>query len=238
MTLDSAVKSLGERLAEVFTPDVRARLLAALSPPTEPAPALKYGAEIVQASDDLWDARTKTHYWDPQAKKWEAHCGNECVAWFLTKDAALAALNSAPPPPGWVDPTPPPAERVRVFVGKGCSDHKRGTHGVYRFPKNTHWIDGRYYGAARCTLAECEREPHYFRELSPSEFDLMPGEPGYVEPVKQAEPKPDDELARLRARVEHLTTALARSEKEAALLREHIQKRKPRAKKRKAVRRG
>ena len=134
-------------------------------------------------------------------------------------------------------PAAPDPQRVRVFVGKSDDDHRRGTHGAWRLPTGRFWLRGKDYDVSEFTLAECEKNTD-LRELRPDEFDLMPGEPGYVEPVKQAEPKLDDELARLRAEVDRLTMALSRSEKEAALLREHIQKRKPRAKKRKAVRRG
>ena len=129
-------------------------------------------------------------------------------------------------------PDVPAPHRVRVFVGKDDTDHRRGTHGAWRFPTGRFWFRGKDYDVSEFTLAECEKDTD-FRELRPDEFDIMPGEPGYVEPVK-----PDDELARLRAEVDRLTTALARSEKEAALLREHIQKRKPRRAAKKAVRRG
>lgn len=151
-----------------------------------------------------------------------------------TEWSRLTALHGLDEP---ATPAAPAPQRVRVFVGKSDDDHRRGTHGAWRLPTGRFWLRGKDYDVSEFTLAECEKNTD-LRELRPDEFDLMPGEPGYVEPVKQAEPKLDDELARLRAEVDRLTMALSRSEKEAALLREHIQKRKPRAKKRKAVRRG
>ena len=158
----------------------------------------------------------------------------------LTYDTCMAEWSRLTTLHGLDEPATPAApdpQRVRVFVGKSDDNHRRGTHRAWRFPAGRYWLGEKDFMESTYTLTECENHPN-LRELRPDEFDLVPGEPGYVEPVKQAEPKPDDELARLRAEVDRLTMALSRSEKEAALLREHIQKRKPRAKKRKAVRRG
>lgn len=78
---------------------------------TAEKPGLKYAAEIVQRSEGNFDVMHGGRYlgWDgdPRVYKWRklSYPDNSLVGNFDTGGAALAALNAAPPPPGWVEPT-------------------------------------------------------------------------------------------------------------------------------------
>ena len=77
-----------------------------------PSEALRFGAEIVQASSDgRWNVQTRTHWlgsFTPGA--WfKRDPEYDLIGSFESYAAALAALNAAPPPPGWVEPGVPDA---------------------------------------------------------------------------------------------------------------------------------
>lgn len=85
------------------------------------AKALRFGAEIVRRRDGRFDIVAGTIEWWPESRIWtESRQQNQYHGCFVTEADALAALNAAPPPPGWVDPTLPPPQSSAQAHRLGC----------------------------------------------------------------------------------------------------------------------
>ncbi len=113
-----------------LTPAERAKSTQKRETFAVPAPApvqakgLRFGAEIVLCNDGTFRPALPDGRWlYSSGQDWSGTLlrASATTGGFGTRDAALAALNAAPPPPGWVEPAPapppapPPTERTRWF---------------------------------------------------------------------------------------------------------------------------